>query len=230
MVVGRPVTRAVAAREAALVAWTALPDLAASRVPAPGAHPPCSGGYPATLRQKRSSKQELSKMVDGGTVVENTSETGELSPPNRTGTTTRMNTRWFPAHPDSAFHWTSSTGRHGTRCPEPVGSEPKPPTRPSGPPTTIHRRSDATTAARARTQRDDSPWPARCGRLVPSCGQGRIPPGGRGVMRVPASGWRWTLSTSPGRLVDMTATGVRLVARRHVDFRRVSSAMCRRMG
>ena len=27
---------------------------------------------------------------------------------------------------------------------------------------------------------------------------------------------------------DMHSTGVRLVARRHVDFRRVSSAMCRR--
>ncbi|WP_439664088.1 putative leader peptide [Lentzea sp. HUAS TT2] len=31
-----------------------------------------------------------------------------------------------------------------------------------------------------------------------------------------------------GHTEDMHSTGVRLVARRHVDFRRVSSAMCRR--
>ncbi|WP_411970424.1 putative leader peptide [Saccharothrix longispora] len=54
-----------------------------------------------------------------------------------------------------------------------------------------------------------------------------VPPTRRGTP-VPRCGWRWTTSWTRGTLTYMTSTGVRLVVRRHVDLRRVSSAMCRR--
>ncbi|WP_425454871.1 putative leader peptide [Actinokineospora cianjurensis] len=51
--------------------------------------------------------------------------------------------------------------------------------------------------------------------------------GARPVTCVPASGWWWTTPWTRGTLTPMSATEVFLVARRHVDFQRVSSAMCR---
>ncbi|WP_372504159.1 putative leader peptide [Actinokineospora diospyrosa] len=51
--------------------------------------------------------------------------------------------------------------------------------------------------------------------------------GPRSVTCVPACGWRWTTPWTRGTLTPMSATEVFLVARRHVDFQRVSSAMCR---
>ncbi|WP_376768869.1 putative leader peptide [Amycolatopsis acididurans] len=47
------------------------------------------------------------------------------------------------------------------------------------------------------------------------------------VILVPRSGRGWTKIWADGRLSIVTSAGVLLVARRHVDLRRVASALCR---
>ncbi|MFD1653700.1 putative leader peptide [Pseudonocardia alaniniphila] len=53
---------------------------------------------------------------------------------------------------------------------------------------------------------------------------------GRSANRVsplPACGRRWIADRTSGTLFVVTALTLRLVARRHVDLHRVSSALCR---
>ncbi|WP_425570672.1 putative leader peptide [Pseudonocardia adelaidensis] len=79
-------------------------------------------------------------------------------------------------------------------------------------------------SAAARTAIRPIAPPARVGVGGRAGGIARFP---SAVSPLPACGRRWIVDRTSGTLTGMHALALRLVARRHVDLRRVSSALCR---